>query len=175
MRYVRHSDRRGVAAVEMAFMMPLLLALIVGVWEVGRFVQIQQTLQNAAREGARLAAQATIITSSGAYTDISLSGTSPDITDTVSQYLQGAGITNVTGLTVTFTYLNGTTTNTQPYQGTQNQQFQVTVSLPYANVKWSPLSLVNPSTVGGTCVWNIMVDLPVSVPTTVPSWTPFTS
>ncbi len=163
----------------MAFMMPLLLGLMIGVWEVGRFVQIQQTMNNAAREGARLAAQATLITSSGTYTDISLSGTSPDITDTVSQYLQGAGITNVTGLTVTFTYLNavngGSTSNTQPYQGTQNQQFQLTITLPWANVKWSPLGFVNPSTVGGTCVWNIMVDLPVVVPTTVPSWSPFTS
>jgi Flp pilus assembly protein TadG len=175
MRYIRHTPRQGAAAVEMAFMMPLLLALMLGVWEIGRLVQIQQTMNNAAREGARIASQATIINSSGTYTDISLSGTSPDITDTISQYLQGCGITNVTGLTVTFTYLNGNTSSTQPYQGTQNQQFQLSITLPYANVQWSPLSLVNPSTVGGTCVWQIMVDLPVSVPTTVPSWTPFTS
>ena len=172
LRYTRRSARRGAAAVEMAFMMPLLLGLVVGVWEIGRFVQVSEIMNNAAREGARLASQATIINTTGAYTQISMTGSSPNVTDTVTQYLKGAGLTNVTGLQVTFTYLNGDTTLTQPYQGAQNQQFQIQVTMPFSNVAWSNLTLVNPSTVGGVCVWQLMVDTAFSVSTTLPTWTP---
>ena len=42
-------------AVEAAVVLPLLLILMLGVWEVGRMIQVQQVLVNAAREGARLA------------------------------------------------------------------------------------------------------------------------
>ena len=153
-------------------MMPFLLALMVGVWELGRIVQVQEIMQNAAREGARVASQATIINSTGAYTQVAVTGSSPNVTDTVKQYLYGAGITDLTGLQVTFTYLNGDTSLTQPYQGVKNQQFQVTISLPFSNVKWSSLSLINPSTVGGTCIWTILVDDPFTVSATLPGWTP---
>ena len=54
----RSLDRRGIAAVELAFLMPLLLGLIVGVWEIGRLVQLQQIMNQAARDGARIASQA---------------------------------------------------------------------------------------------------------------------
>ena len=47
--------RRGTAAVEMAVMAPLVFGLLVGLLEVGRIVQINQILCNAAREGARTA------------------------------------------------------------------------------------------------------------------------
>ena len=63
------------------------------------------------------------------------------MTSTVSQYLQASGIQNLTGLQVSFQYLNGDTTQTQPYAGTKNQQFQVQVTLPYANLKWTNLGL----------------------------------
>ena len=159
-------------AVETAFMMPFLLGLIVGVWELGRLIQVQEIMQNAAREGARVASQATIINSTGAYTEVAVTASNPNVTDTVKQYLQGAGITNLTGLQVTFTYLNGDMTLTHPYQGVKNQQFRVTVSLPFSNVKWSSLNLINPSSVGGPCIWNILVDDPFTVNTTLPGWTP---
>ncbi|MCE9530007.1 MAG: pilus assembly protein [Planctomycetes bacterium] len=152
--------------------MPLLLGLMVGVWELGRMVQVNEIMNNAAREGARLASQAKILNTTGAYTEVAVSTGTPNVTDAVSQYLRGSGITNLTGLTVTFTYLNGDTSLTQPYQGVKNQQFRVQISLPFDNVRWSSLALMNPSTVGGTCVWNIMVDDPFTVSTTLPGWTP---
>jgi Flp pilus assembly protein TadG len=168
------TPRQGAAAVEMAFLMPLLLGLIVGVWEVGRLVQIQQTMYNAAREGARLASQATIINSTGAYTQITTSSSSPNVTTTVAQYLSSAGITNQTGLVVTYTDLTNPAA-TDPYLGAQNDQFIITVTLPYANVKWSPLSLVNPQTVGASCTWTIMIDSPIIVNTTLPTWAAITT
>ena len=48
--------RRGAAAVEAVFLMPIILTLMLGVWEVGRMIQVSQILANAAREGARVAA-----------------------------------------------------------------------------------------------------------------------
>jgi Flp pilus assembly protein TadG len=163
--------RRGVAAVEMAFLMPLMLALIIGLWEMGSFIQAQQIMNDAAREGARLASQAVIINSTGAFTDITVNSSNPNVTTTVSNYIQVNGITNVTGLNVSFQFLTGNTTLTDPYQGTQGQMFQVTVTMPYSNVQWSPLGLVNPTTIGGTCVWALMVDYPIVVNTTLPTWT----
>ena len=51
--------RRGAVAVEAAFVLPVALVFLFGIWEVGRLVQVYQVLYNAAREGARLAAGGT--------------------------------------------------------------------------------------------------------------------
>jgi Flp pilus assembly protein TadG len=165
--------RRGVAAVEMAFLMPVLLGMIVGIWEMGQFIQAQQIMNNAAREGARFAAQAIIINASGTYTDIYTSGAYPSVTSAVSDYIQASGISNITGLQVSFAFTTGNTALTDPYQGSQSQQFQVTISMPYSNVNWSPLGLVNPTTIGASCTWQLMVETPINVNTTLPSWTAY--
>ncbi len=41
----------GVAAVEMAVTLPLVLTLLIGTWEVGRILEIQQILNMGARSG----------------------------------------------------------------------------------------------------------------------------
>jgi Flp pilus assembly protein TadG len=46
---------RGSAMVETAICIPLLLVLMVGIFEVGRAYETWQVLTNAAREGARMA------------------------------------------------------------------------------------------------------------------------
>src|SRR5262249_58476296 len=76
-RLHRPARRRAVAAVEMAFMLPLLLAMLIGVWEMGRIVQVQNFIVTAARDGARLAAQGTIINTTGAYTFIRFTAGTP--------------------------------------------------------------------------------------------------
>jgi len=48
-------DDRGTALIEMAFTLPLLLLISVGIIEFGRAFQTWQILTNAAREGARVA------------------------------------------------------------------------------------------------------------------------
>jgi Flp pilus assembly protein TadG len=48
-------DQRGTALIEMAFTLPLLLLISVGIIEFGRAFQTWQVLTNAAREGARVA------------------------------------------------------------------------------------------------------------------------
>jgi Flp pilus assembly protein TadG len=49
-------DRCATAAVELALLLPVLLFLLVGVWEMARMAEIQQLMTNAVREGARQAA-----------------------------------------------------------------------------------------------------------------------
>ena len=47
--------RRGVATVEFAVILPVLLLLVVGLFELGQLVRVRQILDNAVREGARQA------------------------------------------------------------------------------------------------------------------------
>ncbi len=47
---------RGATAVEFALIVPLLIALVIGIAEFGRAFQVQGTLSAAAREGVRLMA-----------------------------------------------------------------------------------------------------------------------
>ena len=50
-----HADERGAAMVEFALVVPLLLVLLVGIFEVSHAWQNYQVLTDAAREGARRA------------------------------------------------------------------------------------------------------------------------
>ena len=50
------APRRGSAAVEAAVVMPVIVTMLLGMLEVGRLVEVQEIMNNAAREGARQAA-----------------------------------------------------------------------------------------------------------------------
>ena len=52
----RLRDERGASAVEFAMIVPLLVAIVVGIAEFGHAFQVQGTLSAAAREGARVMA-----------------------------------------------------------------------------------------------------------------------
>jgi len=169
MRTRRRNTRGGVAAVEFAVVLPLLFTLLVGVWEVGRVIQVQQVMVNAAREGARLAAQGQTINLTGAYTQISVTTGTPNIRDTVLNYLAGAGIPT-TGATVTFQFLDGDTGKSQPYQGAKGQRFKVTLTVPYDNVRITNLNLLNLTDLVARVDWVSMADDPFTINTTVPTW-----
>lgn len=53
--FARGSRRRGQSVVEFALLVPVLLALVMGIIEFGWLTKNQLTLSNAAREGARTA------------------------------------------------------------------------------------------------------------------------
>ena len=78
----RKRSRRGVAAVEAAMILPVVMLLMMGVWEVGRFVDMSMTLQDAARRGARIAAGGV---SGGTPVTVAM------VQTTVQNYLQAAG------------------------------------------------------------------------------------
>ena len=52
----KRQKERGAVAVEMAIILPLLLMLLIGIIEFGRVFNVQISLSQAAREGARHAA-----------------------------------------------------------------------------------------------------------------------
>jgi Flp pilus assembly protein TadG len=172
--------RRAVAAVEFAVILPLLLMLLIGIWELGRIIHVQQTVNNAARDGARLGAQANVVSTSGAYTQIKYDTGTPNVVDAVKAYLTASGITNHTGLVVQFQFVEParpgdpvpTATNADPYTGVKNQRFRVRVSLPYANVRWTTLSIVNVQTLTAEAYWQCLVDDPFTVDTSLPGWSP---
>jgi Flp pilus assembly protein TadG len=123
--------RCAIAAVELAVVMPLVAVLLVGLLEVGRIVQINAILTNAAREGARKAS-----TGINSYSDVQT---------TVANYLTNAGITNQSGLTVTVYDVTQNNSGPQFDPSTANwlDQLQVTVTLPLANVQLAPLQFLS--------------------------------
>jgi Flp pilus assembly protein TadG len=142
--------RRGTATVELALvMLTIVVPLMIGLWEMGRFVQVQQIVSNSAREGARMAGQAVTINTAGSNTQIvtqvanpsSNAGKLPSVKGAVMQYLAGQGLTTLTyaDVDVTFAFqptqggdpalVNPVGGATQPWQGVQNQRFRVTVTI----------------------------------------------
>ena len=170
-RQPRPRPRPAVAAVELAFLLPLLLMFIIGIWEVGRLIQVQQSLNNAAREGARLAAQGLIINSNGVPTEVyaNSSGGPYNVQDTVKNYLAQAGY-DTTGLQVTFAFVSGNTSLTDPYQAAKGQNYSVTATIPFSSVRWTLLSITGIQTLGATVVWESLVDDPFTLNTTIPTW-----
>ena len=168
-------SRHGVAAVEFAVCLPLLLVLLMGTWEIARLVQVYQVIANAAREGARIAAQGQIINLTGAYTQITKTSSNPNVTDTVRNYVQNMGI-NTTGLTVAFTFLDSggspVGSPSEPWQGIKGQRFAVTVTLPYSSFRLNALNYFNINEVSSTVNWVSLKDDPFTLDTTMPSWNP---
>ena len=63
-----------------------------------------------------------------------------------------------------------TATNADPYTGVKNQRFRVRITLPYANVRWTTLTLINPTTLDAEAFWQCLVDDPFTVNATLPGW-----
>ena len=164
--------RRGVAAVEMALVtLVFVVPCLIGLWEVGRMIQVQQIVSNSAREGARLASQAVTINSDGQVTQIRTAAGSPNVKTTVVNYLKSCGLTNLTDADVTVTFKFAPATGkTEPYQGLKGQTFEVYVSIPWDKVRWVNLGLVNPTKVEFTATWRMLVDDKFTVNDALPNW-----
>ncbi|MCI0701898.1 MAG: pilus assembly protein [Planctomycetia bacterium] len=192
MRRFHRPARRGVAAVEMAFVVMLfVIPVLFGIWEVGRFVQIQQIVSNAAREGARIAAQGYTINTSGAPTQIKVSTGATNVKDVVYDYLHGAGLTNLqpSDVTVTFAFTTARTTDyvpisldppgtsypagtmpPEPCYGEKGQMFVVSVSIPWNKVRWIDVGLMPVDQVRFTVTWQMLLDERFTVNEQLPTW-----
>ena len=127
----RFRREQGSVLIETAMTLPLLLLVTVAIFELGRAYQAQETLTNAAREGARLAVKPNVLAT--------------DIQTRVKQYLTDGQLSNVANATVTVN-INATIT-----MGASNVSASiVTVDLPYQFTVLSPVArLVKPgSTLG---------------------------
>jgi Flp pilus assembly protein TadG len=144
--------RRGTAAVEMACVTPLIVTLLLGTWEMGRYVEVQQIISDAAREGGRQA-------SCGQMTNSQVSAA-------VTNYVKIAGLPTA-NLVVTVSDL--TTPGADVSRATALDQLRVTASLPFKDVRWTPLKLVTTDATNVTAAVVWYSALPVSYPGSVSS------
>ena len=123
--------RRGAAAVEMAFIMPVFLTMILGQIEMSRLGMVAQLLSTAAREGCRVAV---------------INGrTAADVQARVQQVLVGSGIT--------VDAFAPTPSNWASAAG--GTPITVTLSVPYSRVSWLPTpSYFKTSTVSASATFN---------------------
>jgi Flp pilus assembly protein TadG len=115
----RLRDRRGVAVVELAVVLPFVTWLLIGVWEVGRLLDVQMIVQNSVGVGGRMASVGT--------------STNAQVQQAVINYLKAAGLSTQNAVV---TVQDLTTANTDVGQATQLDKIQVTVTIPFKDVYW---------------------------------------
>ncbi len=178
--------RNGVAALEFAVCAPLLVAILCGLWEVGRITEVTQVMWNSAREGARDASmgQANLLA----------------VANNVLLYLQSAEPTafggghattmkaptvtlpaNTTGYMCwdttanrelfTMTFKDCTTVSiTDPTGMAQLDRYEIGIQVPYASVGWIPVAnITGTSRLYVTVDWAAMVDSPFTISPALPA------
>jgi Flp pilus assembly protein TadG len=143
----RRRRRCGSAAVEFAVVLPLLVTLMLGLWETGRLMHVRQVLDNAAREGARRAA-------SGQFT------ASQTVT-LVRQYLDRAGIPTANA-TITVETLGSAS---DPSAAAQFDPVRVQVTVPFSDLRWIALDQITSLTeLRGHALWRSLRDKDFPLP-----------
>jgi Flp pilus assembly protein TadG len=146
--------RRAAAAVELAVLLPtVLVPLMLGIWELGRIVQVQQVLENAVREGARQA-------STGAKTN-------SQVSQVVLQYVSDAGLSNANAVVTVTNVTSGADAAT----ANQLDHFTISISLPYTDVRWTSVNFFENSgtMLNASADWYSMRDLPLTISPTIPT------
>ena len=118
MRRAAEHGESGQALAEVAIALPLLLLMLIGIWEFARAYQIQQVVVNAAREGAR----EVVLPPKADGT-----GTVANATTVVNNYL-AAGAISVADATVTIT----NSTDPSVPEGGTGHAMTVRVEVPYS-------------------------------------------
>jgi Flp pilus assembly protein TadG len=131
---IHRSRRRGAVAVEFAFVAPVLLAVIVGLIELTRVYDVQNTLEMACREGARFAA----LDRDGML----LNGQTANqkLVSDVKNFLKSAGI-DPEDCTVKVVKASDPAQSFDLDDPANDMQlFQVKISVPYSDVSYTPVS-----------------------------------
>ncbi|MFJ5954762.1 TadE/TadG family type IV pilus assembly protein [Paenarthrobacter sp. NPDC092416] len=98
-------NERGAVAVEMAILLPLLLLILIGIIEFGRVLNVQVSLTQAAREGARHAAVhyqdgALDVAGTALGSAPSLDGLGVSVSDNASSCSPGSNVTVTTSVSL---------------------------------------------------------------------------
>jgi len=142
---IGRAPRRGVAVVEFAAVVPLLLILLLGLWEVGRLLQVKQILANAAREGGRQAATGLKSTA--------------EVQQYVRNSIQRAGLNTAGMPDPVVTNLTSALRN-DPRTANQLDRFNIRVSMPTANFRWV-LFQYTAASLDADATWVSLADIPV--------------
>lgn len=99
-------NERGAVAVEMAILLPLLLLILIGIMEFGRVLNVQVSLTQAAREGARYAAVhyqdgGLNVSGTALAAAPSLDGLGVSVSDNASSCAPGSNVTVTTSVSLT--------------------------------------------------------------------------
>jgi Flp pilus assembly protein TadG len=113
-----------VATVEFALVLPLIVTSLLGVWEIGHTIEVEEILYNAAAVGGRAA-------STGL-------NSATQVQTAVLNYLASAGLPTQNA-TVTVNDL--TNPSTDPTAAATLDQLQVVVTVPFSDVNWSGTNL----------------------------------
>ena len=181
-----HAHRDGVATVEFAVCLPLLVLILGGLWQVGRYIEVQQVLWNAAREGARDASLGqdnlqTVASNIVTY----LQGAEPTafgtghstslISPVVSLPANTYGYTcwdntaNRELFTMSFTDLTNPTTP-DPTTMSQLDLYQIGLQVPFASIELSQVVPISGmSRLSVTVVWSSLVDTPFQIAPDLPA------
>jgi Flp pilus assembly protein TadG len=160
----RPRNPRGAVAVEAAVCLPVIVVLMMGMWEVGRIAQMSRIVKDAAREGARVAA--------GGANNGNLI-TVANVQSAVRNYLTASGMPSaaVSGATITLTNLSSHTW-TDPGDASPLDTFSVIVTIPPGS-PFNSLQLTGSSFSGVTQLqesvqWQSANDSQITVSTTLP-------
>jgi Flp pilus assembly protein TadG len=130
----RWSSEKGVALVEAAITIPLLLLVSAGIFEFGRAYQTWQVITNAAREGARVA--------------VLPSATSAAVQQRVRDYMQAGQLSRWSTASITVD-----SAATLTIGGATTSASRVTVNYPFNFVVLQPIArLITPSTTLGSAL-----------------------
>jgi Flp pilus assembly protein TadG len=110
---MRVSQRQGIAAVEFAVVLPVIVLIVFGVLELGCMIHVQGALQNASREGARHA--------------ITRRATAASVAEACQQSLS---LTTVKGAVISVT--------PDPTQAESGSMIRVRISADYLRNSWLP-------------------------------------
>ena len=152
-RHKPANRREGTAAVEFAVILIFIVPLLIGLWEVGRLVEVQQLMNNAVREGARQA-------STG-------NKDSTAVKQDVVQYLTLNGIPCAES-NVTLTNMTSSARNNPP-SALQLDQFHIEVKIPFNSVRWVLLNkITNVQDLSAAADFYSMRDIPLTINATIP-------
>ncbi len=125
--FVRCSQRRGAAVLEMALVLPIFFMVVLGIVEFGRAMMVGQMVTNAAREATRLA----IVDGS----------TNSSVEDWIEEFLENSIGVDAADVTVTIT-VTAAPGNDDPNDEIGNAQSRdlvtVAVSVPFDEVSYLP-------------------------------------
>jgi Flp pilus assembly protein TadG len=130
------ASRRGATVVEFAIMASIVLVpCLLGMFELGRAVQVRTILSDAARKGCR--------------TGIKGGMSNANITSEVNNILSDNNI-STTGENIVIA-VNGTT-GVDVSTANADDQILVKVQIPYGNVTWGPLNFLSSTTMESEAV-----------------------
>lgn len=133
-------SREGTALVEMALVLPIFVAVTLGIVEFGRAMMVGQLVTNAAREGARLG----IIDGSS----------NAEVRTSIEQFLQQSAGIGAQDLTIQIT-VTPATGNPNPNNEVANalprDLVTVFVSVPFTKVSYITGNYLNGKTLSGRC------------------------